>query len=449
MKTMPWRILVLSDAGVDSGLPLRVPEGGVDAWMAAIGASAEIPGPSGSRMRWAPSGRESFSPQGLRSSLGPGDERALDAVLHDAAFQRVESAWRGLSLLAAEAGDAVIVEAASVPRRQLVAGFRRAVLEPETPPDSPPSLILLDFDFSHRPDDLAVLSELASMAKIVQAPIVAHASAGFFGVRYLVQAASLPSLLDPLAAPTHASWRAFQATEPARWVALTLNRYLQRDPYTRDAGGHAEVVGDSHPDSYLWGRGVWLVGAAVARSVRAHGHGFDVAGAESAKFSGLAARPWAATANEGVALAAEVPLAEMQVVELSRAAFTPVVGVLRTSAVFLPIVVTASRLSPGKLTLEGTLAYQVMAGRLAQFCGRLLDEMPAGPPADVARWIREELVGFMGALAGDSTREAVTVEPREAIADEGRVPVAEVRIRPAITLEGKEPQFEFALPLRS
>ena len=448
MNPMPWRLLVLTDAGVDSGRPARLPEGGADAWLASLGASVEVSGAGGSRVKWALSDAEAFSPATLRARLGLEEGAALDAALHDTAFQRIESVWRGLSLLAAEAGDAVSVEVASVPRRNLAARFRELVFEPELDRADPLSLVLLDFDFSHRPEDLAVLSELAGMAKVLQAPLVAHAAASFFGVRYLVQAASLPSFLDPLAAPTHTGWRSFQSTEPARWVALTINRYLQRAPYTAEAGGHAETVSDSNPDSYLWGRGVWLVGAALARSVRAHGHAFDVAGAESAKFPSVATRPWPTTANERAPLATEVPLAEMQVLELSRAAFTPVVGPLRSSAVFLPMAVTVSRLNPGKLTVEGTLAYQLMAGRLAQFCGRLLDEMPAGATAEVAHWIRDRLIEFMGGLAGKQPDQAVTVEARETSEGDKRIPVAEIRIRPAITLEEKAPEFQFALPMR-
>jgi len=373
----------------------------------------------------------------------------VDAVLHDPRFQTIESAWRGLKLLLEHAEDAVQVSMLSVPRKHLASRFRERVFEPELEASDPLSLVLLDFDFSHKTEDLAVLGDLANMAKVLQAPLVAAASAGFFDVRYLIQVAGLPDLLGRLGDSAHAGWRSFQAGEAARWTALTLNRYLQRPPYTSDRGGHNETVSESNPDSYLWGRGVWLAGAAVARSVRTHGHGLDLAGSQAGRFAGLPTRAFATAANATAPLATEVTLSEMQVLELSRAAFTPLIGPLRTDAAMIPIAVTTFRLNPGKLTVEGTLAYQLMAGRLAQFCGRLLDEMPAGSAGEVAAFFRDQLTAHLGKLAGEKPEEAVSVELREVEA-EGRklVPMAEIKLTPKITLEGKPAEFGFMLPLR-
>jgi type VI secretion system protein ImpC len=282
---------------------------------------------------------------------------------------------------------------------------------------------------------------------VLQAPIVAAASAGFFDLRYLIQAIHLPDMLQRLATPAHAPWRSFQATEPARWVALTINRYLQRAAYTDGSGGHPEAVSESNPDTYLWGRGVWLVGAAVARSVKQHGHALDVAGAAGGMFANLATRDYPAKANVGAALAVEAPISETQVLELSRVAFTPIIGPLQRDTALIAIAVTVFRMHPGKLTVEGTIPYQIFAGRLAQWCGKMLDELPAGA-AEGAAFLKAELLAHLGKLAGEAPDQAVTVTPGEMKTDDGPVPVAEVKVKPAITLEGKVPEFEFALPLR-
>jgi hypothetical protein len=159
-------------------------------------------------------------------------------------------------------------------------------------------------------------------------------------------------------------------------------------------------------------------------------------------------RAWATAANVTAPLAVEAPLSEMQVLELSRAAFSPLVGPLRSQVVFLPALVTVFRLRPTKLTLEGTLAYQITAGRLAQACGKLLGEMPAGDAAESAAFLKRELLGFLGALAGASADAAVVVEAREETIEGRRAHVADVRVRPDVTLEGQRPEFGFVLPLR-
>ena len=109
--------------------------------------------------------------------------------------------------------------------------------------------------------------------------------------------------------------------------------------------------------------------------------------------------------------------------------------------------VTVHRLTPTKLTIEGTLGYQMLAGRLARFCGQMLDELPAGGTAECAAFMRAELLGFLGPFAGESPEEAVRIEVREETVDERTIALADVSVRPKITLEGKAPEFAFVLPL--
>jgi hypothetical protein len=113
------------------------------------------------------------------------------------------------------------------------------------------------------------------------------------------------------------------------------------------------------------------------------------------------------------------------------------------------MVVTLFRLRPGKPTVEATLAYQLFAGRLAQFCSALLDEVPVAGEEETARFLESELLAFLGALAGEAPAEAVRVEVvREEVDGAPRVH-ANVRIRPSVTLEGKVVDFELRLPLRA
>jgi hypothetical protein len=120
---------------------------------------------------------------------------------------------------------------------------------------------------------------------------------------------------------------------------------------------------------------------------------------------------------------------------------------LRADFVMVVSAMTAFRLRPAKPTLEGTLAYQLMAGRLAQWCSRMLDEMPASDAESVAKFFRTELTGFLGPLAGDKPDEAVTVEVREEEIAGQTVPLAAVHVAPQVVLEGKPADFNLMLPL--
>ncbi len=457
MKPLPWRIVAVTDLGIDPGRTAPVARETLGRDLAAVSGAVEIPGAvnapgPGGPVKLAFGSTADFAPSAVAARLaeasGGSDPDAagnddLDAVLHHPLFQRRESAWRGLELLLAETGDTVAVEVLSTPREKLLERIRELVVDPGIRTDEPPTLVLLDFDFTHRPGDLALLKSLSDLAMEVQAPVVAAGTPAFFDFRHMAHVLALSDFKEKLTDPAHAGFRDFQAGEGARWVCLTLNRYLQRSPYAEE-GGYRESVSESRPESFLWGRGVWLVGAAVARSARLHGHGFDLAGPQGGRFAGLGTRAYPVAANQTAPLSTEVPLPDMKAQELSRAAFTPLVGQLRSDVAVLPMVVTVSRLAPGRLTVEGTLAYQITASRLAQFCSNLLGAVPAGGDSETRTFITEALTGFLGSLAGDDAASAVQVTVAG-----GGPRTAEVHIRPAVPLEGKDIEFAFVLPLRN
>ncbi len=430
---MGWRFLVLADLGGKGAEPVRVLPG---AGPGAVSPAVELEA-GGRRLRLDLADEKAFEPAALAAH---GD---ADAILHHPSFQGVESAWRGIHLLLREAEGAVEVEVLSASRRELLDRFRAGVFDRESREvgERPIGLILADYDFSGRGADLAALDALGEMAAGLQAPLVAGAAPGFFDLSRWDLLPKLSDLPRRLSSPALAGWQAFQKGDRARWVALTVNRYLQRAPHA------GEKVDPARPETFLWGRGAWLVGAAAARSVKRHGHALDLSGGTGGSFPAMPARDFPKLANQTARLSTEVPIPEERLMELSRLGFTPLVGVMGADAVLLPMAVTAYRSAAGKLTVTGTLAYQMTMGRLANFLALALEGLPSGPEAAPA--LRNELVGFLGPLAGDKPEDAVQVEVKEGRDAEGRaVPLAAIRIAPAAKLEGLDFRFTFEVPLR-
>ena len=428
---LPWRILILTEAVPASGTAVKV-NGSADAWLAA----ADV-GITAGKATLAPRSAADFEPAAVGAALGGNaTPAAIDAVLHAPAFQAAESVYRGLAMLMPLAGDAVSVEVQGIRRASLAKDFREQVYDREVSAPDPLSLVVLDFDFTHKGPDLAAQRELGDMAGAMQVPMIAGAGAGFFDVRFFVQTAAFTELLPRLGTAAHAPWREFQATEPARWIGLTLNRFLLRSPWP------GETCADSNPDSYLWGRGGWLVAAAVARSVKEHGHALAIAGGQGGRFDNMPTRDFPTLKNEMKPLSTESTITDQQMTELERVGFTPVVGPLGAGTLLLPMVLTLFRLRPGVLSVEATLAYQILAARLAHTCGRLLDSRPEETGAALAHF-RTGLLAFLDGFAGDDPAKAVAVELREV--DGTRY--ADVKVAPKIVLEGKNVEFAFGLPL--
>ncbi len=390
MKPMGWRFLVAADLGLDAKGPVKIPPGGAEE---------------------------------IRGSLGTAPEAAA----------------RGLAFLMNHASGAVEVEALSAPAKELPDRFREQVLEPEMRElRSPPlGMILLDYDFSHQPGDLAALKEMAEMARAIQAPIVAGASPAFFRLRELKLLPKLPDLPQRLADAAHAGWQRFQKEEAARWTVLTVNRWLMRAP----------AEGEK-PEEFLWGRGTWLVGAAAARCARSGGPVLDISGPRAGGFTGLPTRPYFKAANQSVPLSTEIEFPDMAAQELARAGFLPISGRTGSDMVMIPIAVNAYRSSPGRLTVSGTLAYQAAAARLAQHCALLVDEMPRDA-AEAAAFLRTSILEMLGPLAGKDPEAAVKVTPVESSDREGKpVKLAEIVVQPDARIEGMEFGLVLQIPLR-
>jgi type VI secretion system protein ImpC len=436
MKPMGWRIVVVADLGLPTKEAVRVPAGNGDAILAALRPSADV---NGARREFA--SEAAFAP----AALGP----KPDDALHHAAFQRVESAFRGLQFLMPHAGSAIQVDVVSSTQKDLVARFEEAVFEPEMKElrNPPLGLVLLDFDFSHQGADLAALGRIADFCKVAQAPLIAGASPAFFGLKQINLLPKLQDVPQRLHDGAHAAWVQFQKSEQGRWTSLTVNRWLQRSAYTVEKGGHAEALDPAKPESYLWGRGGWIVAAALARSIGQHGHALDASGARAGGFAGLPTRQYQKAANQTVPLCTEVELSDELIQELSRGAFIPISGRMGGDNLMIPILVNCHRMAPGKLTVSGTLGYQMMAGRLAQLCAFLLEELPAGNEG--ADFLKKELTAFLGPLAGKTPDAAVKVEPVEVKDAEGKVvKLAQVTVQPDARIESMEFKFVFQLPLR-
>ena len=435
MNPMGWRFVVVADLGMASKEPVRMTSADGDAILAALRPSAEI---NGARREFAD--EKAFVP----ASLGA----APDDALHHPAFQRIESAFRGLKFLLQHAGS-IQIDVVSSTQKELVQRFRESVFEPEMKElrNPPLGLVILDYDFSHQSADLAVLAQVAEMCKVAQAPLIAAASSAFFGLKQLNLLPKLQDVPQRLHDGAHGGWVQFQKSEPARWTALTVNRWLQRAPYTAEKGGHAETIDPSKPEHLLWGRAGWIAATALARSIVQFGHGLDASGARAGGFTGIATRPYFKAANKSTPLGTEVELPDEMVQELSRGAFLPLSGRTGSDIVMIPIMVNTFRTAPGRLTVSGTFGYQMMAGRLAQLCAFLMEELPAGDAG--AAFLKEQLTSFLGQLAGKTPEKAVLVEPVTAKdADGNPVKLAQITVQPEATIESMAFKFVFQLPLK-
>ncbi len=171
----------------------------------------------------------------------------MDAFLHAPAFQRLESTWRGLALLVDNIPfhENIQLTLLHATQEELLADFE---FSPDITSSGyyqhvysagygqfggvPVAAVIGCYDFTPGAVDIKLLHYLSVVSAMAHAPFLSAANATFFGVDSL---ADLPSILDldaVMAAPTHIRWQALRATPDARYLGLTVCRFLQREPYT-------------------------------------------------------------------------------------------------------------------------------------------------------------------------------------------------------------------------
>jgi type VI secretion system protein ImpC len=196
----------------------------------------------------------------------------INEILHHPKVQALESAWRGLKYLIDKVDfrENIRVEVMNCSKEDLLqdfedspevvkSGLYRTVYSNEygTFGGKPFGLMVSNYDFGPGPQDMALLSKVASVAAMAHTPFIANAAPQMFGTDKFDDLPKLRDLQSIFEGPQYARWQAFRESEDARYVGLTLPRFLLRLPYgqntvpTKAFNFEEDVVGKH--DSYLWG----------------------------------------------------------------------------------------------------------------------------------------------------------------------------------------------------
>jgi type VI secretion system protein ImpC len=209
----------------------------------------------------------------------------LNAIMHHSEVQKIESAWRSLKFLVdrTDFRENIKIEVLNATKDELLEDFEDS---PEITKSGlyktiytaeygqfggkPYGNIITNYDFGPGPQDIKLLQNMAAVAAMAHAPVVAAAGPQFFGVDSFQELPNLKDLQSIFEGPQYAKWQSFRESEDARYVALTLPRFLLRLPYGPDtrpvkAFNFQEDVSESH-DRYLWGNSAFAFATRLTDS---------------------------------------------------------------------------------------------------------------------------------------------------------------------------------------
>ncbi len=227
----------------------------------------------------------------------------INLILHHEEFQQLESAWRGLHHLVynTETDETLKIRVLNISKKEIARTLKKfkGIAWDQSPlfkkvyeeeygllGGEPFGCLIGDYYFSHSPQDVEILTGMGQIAAAAHAPFIAAAAPEVMGMGSWQELANPRDLTKIFQTPEYASWRSLRASEDARYLALTMPRYLGRLPYGAktdpvDEFEFEEDTDGSDAGRYLWCNAAYAMGVNMTRSFKLYGWLSRIRGVES------------------------------------------------------------------------------------------------------------------------------------------------------------------------
>jgi type VI secretion system protein ImpC len=194
----------------------------------------------------------------------------LRAIMHHPAFQCLEATWRGLNYLVqhTETDEGLKIKVLNTAKPEL-AQSTAAAIRLQLDRNEPVRLLVADFEFSRRPDDITILTAVGSVAEAVRTPLLAAASPVLFDLKDYSELRLADS--EETLQRFDAAWAEFRDSPAAAAVTMTLPRVLARPPYGAETAPVEEFafeeISGQDTTQYVWMNAGWVYAATVTAAV--------------------------------------------------------------------------------------------------------------------------------------------------------------------------------------
>lgn len=238
----------------------------------------------------------------------------INEILHHEQYQGLEAGWKALDQMVQRtdflSADRVVIEILNVSKQELLIDFQEHPADMirtglydkvysqayDRPGANPYGIMIGNYEFGNNAEDIQLLSDVGNVARASHCPFIASISANFFGFRSLEEFSKLhfDDLRNLLDSPEFIAFKNFRKTEAARYIGLTMPRFLLRHPYGENNKVRSfqnfveEIESEREHEKFLWGNSAFAFGAVSSRSFTNHGWMDDVCGRRAGgKFESL------------------------------------------------------------------------------------------------------------------------------------------------------------------
>ncbi len=267
----------------------------------------------------------------------------MDEIIHHHSFKKCESLWRGLSYLVHQVPQQanVKIEILNISKTSLSDNFKEQedllqtdlyrhiyVDEYDTPGGEPISAIISNFEFDASSGDIFLLKKIAEVVSLAHSPFIANVSPSFFHKKQVGEIYQIKDLQGYLSSAEYIGWKMLRQSDAARYLGLTLPRFLLRLPYGQDNSvksfGYEEDYSAEHAADYLWGSASFPFAANMIHSFSRHGWAVNIRGPQGGgRVRGLPLHYFDMGRGWEAKIPTEVLISEAFELELSELGFIP------------------------------------------------------------------------------------------------------------------------------
>ncbi len=273
----------------------------------------------------------------------------INLIMHHEDFQQLESAWRGLHHLVnnTETDETLKIKVYNISKKELgrtLKKFRgtawdqspvfKRIYEEEFGQfgGEPFGTLVGDFYFDHSPQDVQLLADIAQIAAAAHAPFITAAAPTVLQMESWNELANPRDLTKIFQTPEYAAWRSLRESDDARYIGLTMPRFLARLPYGAatepvEEFAFEEDTAGGASEHYTWANSAYAMATNITRAFKLYGWCSNIRGIESGgAVEGLPAHTFP-DEDGGVAMKCptEIAIADRREAELAKSGFMPLI----------------------------------------------------------------------------------------------------------------------------
>lgn len=368
----------------------------------------------------------------------------VNLILHHEDFQKLEGAWRGLHYLVnnTETDEMLKIRVLNISKKELGKTLKKykgtawdqsplfkKLYEEEFGQfgGEPFGCLVGDYTFDHSPPDVELLGQIAQVSSASHAPFLTAAAPTVMQMDSWQELANPRDLTKIFQTPEYAAWKSLRESEDARYIGLTMPRFLARLPYgartspVEEFDFEEDVEGARH-DKYTWANSAYAMAVNVNRAFKLFGWCSRIRGVESGgAVEGLPTHTFP-TDDGGVDMKCptEIAISDRREAELAKNGFMPLVHKKNTD--FAAFIGAQSLQKPAEYSdpdatananLAARLPYLFASCRFAHYLKCIVRDKIGSfkEREEMQRWLQDWILQYVDGDPAHSSEETKAMKP--------------------------------------